>query len=476
MPIELQCECGRWLRFPDAAAGGRAVCPACRRQFDVPAVVTPVATSLEELFAPSPAPPPTDDGLYEFADDPDRAAREAADRAAAAERKRLRELAEQQRTGSKPLPVWLNNDNPYVQPPPRPVKLRPAPARAPAQALAPEPLAGPPGRPYRYLILLLALIPLAWSTIRPEPKDDVENRIAQTVNDHPEIEDKVNNANSLAEVCAAMPGDRIEGALLPHDTYAHWGIAALSGGLYFGLVLLVFPLSQTKVWPLLIVSIFTGTAGIIVLLAFQWIAFHVPLYTGANIAVLIIDLIWLIGQSYRLTLEHHGLIVTALGFTAGVGFCEETCKALPLIYKARTDGFYSWRSAMIWGLMSGVGFGVSEGITYSHQYNGVFGLQIYLIRFISCVALHAIWAAATGINIFRRQDYFRGQMHVLEWVQQIGITIIVPMFLHGMYDTLLTQEYDWAALLVALLSFGWLAYQIELAKRQLDDFQMRVAG
>ena len=32
---------------------------------------------------------------------------------------------------------------------------------------------------------------------------------------------------------------------------------------------------------------------------------------------------------------------------------------------------------MIWGLISGVGFGVSEGITYSHDsYNGLMGGQI----------------------------------------------------------------------------------------------------
>ncbi len=42
------------------------------------------------------------------------------------------------------------------------------------------------------------------------------------------------------------------------------------------------------------------------------------------------------------------------------------------------------------------------------------------------------------------------------------------MCLHGLYDTLLKQQYDAAALGVALASFGWLAVQIELAKRRLD--------
>lgn len=83
---------------------------------------------------------------------------------------------------------------------------------------------------------------------------------------------------------------------------------------------------------------------------------------------------------------------------------------------------------MIWGLVSGVGFGVSEGVTQSHDfYNGVQGVQIHLIRFIRCVALHAIWTAATGINLFGRQDFFRGQLHVPEWRMRIAIAIIVPM-------------------------------------------------
>jgi RsiW-degrading membrane proteinase PrsW (M82 family) len=119
--------------------------------------------------------------------------------------------------------------------------------------------------------------------------------------------------------------------------------------------------------------------------------------------------------------------------------------------------------------MSGVGFGVSEGITYAYDfYNGISGGQIYLIRFASCVALHAIWSAATGINIYRRRAQFEGYMHFVTWIHQVVATIIVPMILHGLYDTMLTKGYDWAALAVAFASFGWLAYQIELAKRQMS--------
>ena len=51
------------------------------------------------------------------------------------------------------------------------------------------------------------------------------------------------------------------------------------------------------------------------------------------------------------------------------------------------------------------GFGVSEGITYaSSYYNGVEELPIYVVRFVSCVALHAMWSAAAGITLCERQQ------------------------------------------------------------------------
>jgi RsiW-degrading membrane proteinase PrsW (M82 family) len=56
------------------------------------------------------------------------------------------------------------------------------------------------------------------------------------------------------------------------------------------------------------------------------------------------------------------------------------------------------------GLLSGIGFGVSEGIHYSSDfYNGVLGADVYCVRFISCVALHAVWSGSAAVFIFRHQ-------------------------------------------------------------------------
>jgi hypothetical protein len=59
-------------------------------------------------------------------------------------------------------------------------------------------------------------LPLAWSTFKPRDKEDGKTRILQTFEDHPEIVEKARAAGTMEQLCAAMPGDRIEGALLPY--------------------------------------------------------------------------------------------------------------------------------------------------------------------------------------------------------------------------------------------------------------------
>ena len=125
-----------------------------------------------------------------------------------------------------------------------------------------------------------------------------------------------------------------------------------------------------------------------------------------------------------------------------------------------------WRGACLWGLASGIGFGVSEGIMYSSRhYNGLSGVDIYLVRFISCVALHAMWSASVGIAIARNVEEYDG----VEDAGGFGLFMLrvmaVPMVLHGFYDTLLKKDMNVWALVVALMSFAWFAWHIELARR-----------
>ena len=100
-----------------------------------------------------------------------------------------------------------------------------------------------------------------------------------------------------------------------------------------------------------------------------------------------------------------------------------------------------WRAACVVGLASGVGFGVSEGITYSaDSYNGIAVGMTYLVRFASCVALHSIWAGAVAIVMNRNQDYTGGDG--FDWGDAGNFILhylLIAMVLHGLYDTLLKK-------------------------------------
>ena len=107
-------------------------------------------------------------------------------------------------------------------------------------------------------------------------------------------------------------------------------------------------------------------------------------------------------------------------------------------------------------------FGISEGIFYASDYNGIQTADIYAVRFISCVALHAIWTGAAAITLFEQQDSVQeGGIGLLEYRWRLLKIIAVPMVLHGLYDTSLKKEMGVLALLVAVVSFGWIAFQVE---------------
>jgi RsiW-degrading membrane proteinase PrsW (M82 family) len=255
----------------------------------------------------------------------------------------------------------------------------------------------------------------------------------------------------------------------------HWGFALASGIVFLSAILMIFPRRREEVSKILLVTAFTATVGIFLLLAFQWIASATEgvWLRGRGIVMIFFYIAKFIAYSYSAALEPaNGFIASFFGFTLGVGLCEELCKALPLLYRYRTAGELTIKTACLWGLASGVGFGVSEGISYSSDfYNGISGGEIYLVRFLSCVALHAVWSGAVAVTIHRQQHLIH---HSESWWELLGyavLIILVPMVLHGLYDTLLKKDYPGLALVVAIASFGWLMFQIEAAWRIYGDVE-----
>jgi len=265
-----------------------------------------------------------------------------------------------------------------------------------------------------------------------------------------------------------LPNHRIEGAFLARESSAHFGLAILAAIAFFALLTTLFPRDSTNLLHLPLVAVFTASIGVLLLLGIQALAEATRDLGGTGLLGLLLLILKFVGGSYHAAEDPNAnLLVSAFGFTCSAGFLEEAVKAIPLIwiFRARTD--FGWRAACLWGLASGVGFGVVEGGMYSARYyNGIHTANIYLVRFLSCVALHAVWTASVGIICFKLQRQIREAGGILGLLNIALGVVIVSMLLHGMYDTFLKKEYDLLALVFAFLSFAFLAWQIERERKK----------
>jgi len=327
-----------------------------------------------------------------------------------------------------------------------------------------------------YLVFALAFVPLVFQTLGSQ--SDLKERFTHTLASHPDIESKLENLKSSADadVFALFPDGRIEGAHLSYFTRVHWIYAAIAAAAFFGICWLLFEPGKATIPQWFIVFAVTATVGIVSLLAFQWIAAVTQgvWVTGRSVLVILFYIVKFIGFSYSAAMDDNtGFLLSFFGFTCGVGLCEEVTKALPVIVWLGEDKKLDWRAACILGLASGVGFGVVEGIIYSgDHYNGVMSADIYLTRFISCVALHATWTAAVCLMAVRNLSGFNTS-EATDWTVHLLMIISVPAVMHGLYDTLLKKGFDGYALAVALASFAWLAFMLERARSSDEEYTPR---
>lgn len=298
-------------------------------------------------------------------------------------------------------------------------------------------------------LLALTLIPLALSMFWKE-ESTLEERLQRTIASHPEIApqlEQIINAPDINTLCDLLPGNKLEGAHLSRRSWMHWLYALLSVAGFLAFLTRLFPDAEVPAKKLLVTGLVTGTIGILLLLGFQWVAAFTQGFNirGRSIIVVLFYIVKFIGFSYRCALEDgNGFGLSFMGFTFGVGLCEEICKALPIAIYLTSTRKTTWKGACLVGLASGIGFGVSEGLTYSSEYyNGIAGFSIYLVRFISCVALHALWSGCVAQLMYRNQDHLS-----LDGESVLGFVVYylsIAMILHGLYDTLLKQEFHlWA--------------------------------
>lgn len=422
MPISFKCsECGRGLKAPDAAAGRTLKCVACSEPLIVPAAeIDPLAILLGSEEAPQKA----------FAPEPD----------------------------DPPEPV---------PPPPRRSVIREKP-KPDLAALPPLTSDEPPfWRRHLHWLLVLAMLPLAITLLAGRSETDLAKRLTETLADAPpdvqlRFIQAAESGATLDELIELLPEKRVKGAWLSRSTMAHWGFAAVATTLF--LVFFMFLASDGSAIPLhvVLVGLFTATIGVGTLLLVQVIASFTEggVVVGNPIVMVIYAIFRFIAFSYNAAMDpENGFLLSFVGFTLGVGLCEELVKSVPLFRHRRKNKAGTWRGLFIWGLASGAGFGIAEGLMYSSRYyNGITGSGIYLVRFVSCVALHAIWSGSVAITLYLRRDWFNKAERWRDCIAPTLIVIAMPMFLHGLYDTSLKRDMNWLALLVAAASFGWLAF------------------
>jgi len=360
------------------------------------------------------------------------------------------------------------------QAPPRAPAAGP-PAVAPPRPAAPKRPAPTTSEPWRVVLqwaFVAALIPLLFSFVGRQ--DDPGARLERTLDQHPEVLEKALTGayDTPDKMFADLPGRRIEGAYLPRDSSKQWFFALLAAGLFYGYFRLAFPRGQASEHSLLIVAVVTGTVGIVLLLALQYFAAWTQgrIIIGRGLFMIFFYIAKFIGWSYNCALDDsNGFLMSLFGFTMGVGLCEELTKSAPVInhfHHSRGGMALDWRGAVLWGLMSGVGFGIAESIHYSSAfYNGVSTGGIYWVRFISCVSIHAAWSGAAALIVWNDQDLYQGQMDWGDWGMAFLRTLWVVMLLHGLYDTCLKKDLIVLAVLVAIASFGWFGWQYDKARR-----------
>ena len=141
-------------------------------------------------------------------------------------------------------------------------------------------------------------------------------------------------------------------------------------------------------------------------------------------------------------------LLRLIGFIFGVGLLEEAVKALPLLFILhRAKEPYIPQSLVFYGLMSGIAFGVFEGVQYQMtvntqlDYTNAFFMNV--ARLTSLPFLHAVWAGLAGYFLSFACLYPKYRLSLY------FLAIAVPAVIHGLYDTL---GWSLLGLLLMLLS------------------------
>lgn len=503
MTIRTSCSaCGVKLKVEDHLAGRAVRCPGCQQPIEIPTaaaddeIVDPFAEDAEAMLSP-PSPPSSP---------PPRVPRPATDRKPASAKRKSVPAADQT-PATPPSPVEsVSPDESVLEADPEsaveeeqplgefpdlseddlrgevisPLRRRRKSPEKRASEKAPAATTSSSLRPSKssaashdsitgwrwqlHWVLLVALLPLVLSS-RYGSQASFDEILNQTYLNHPELDPaSIKAAETLREAAIQMPDHRFEGAWLPADTYWHWGWALASCGAFGGLLLGMWPEGKSRGRIISAAMLASGTMGLFLLTGFKLLAYgpgHTRIGSPRRLisAIFVTVLFWFLWHSYRGAMDgSSGLIPSFFGYTLGVGLCKELCKAVPVVIYLKTDPRHqTLHTACLIGMASGVGFGAAEAFCYSIDYfNGLADVWVYLVRFVTCVCVQAVWTGGVAVLMSSNRDYL-----TFTWTGVLGFVAFYlspAMILHGLYNTLLIHRYDIAAAVCALASFVWLQW------------------
>lgn len=126
--------------------------------------------------------------------------------------------------------------------------------------------------------------------------------------------------------------------------------------------------------------------------------------------------------------------VNMVGYVLGVGLTEEFVKMTPLLFLVRrTREPLLPQTLVYYGLMSGIAFGVFEGVEYQTTVNAqadyTTAFLLNIARLTSLPFLHAVWGGICGYFVGFANLYPRYRKSLY------ALALAIPATLHGLYDS-----------------------------------------
>jgi protease PrsW len=197
------------------------------------------------------------------------------------------------------------------------------------------------------------------------------------------------------------------------SSMAYWAIALYFSSLWALFFYYLFKTPQVRTPICFLCFFFTGVISIAVLLVVQQIPPWSLIYPLA---------------------DSENFVLRALGMFFAVGINEEICKAAIIFWVVKRPGISLMpQTVVFYGMISGLGFGIYEGVVYQQTVNRDQGVDaayfLNIARLTSLPFLHAVW---TGIGAYfiSFATLVPKKRHGL-WV----LAIIIPAVLHAIYNT-----------------------------------------